>query len=546
MIRSRFLLVAAFVLAAVVVPTVGAQATALSTRPCAAGCTDAWRRPVSGLWGVPGNWSNGQIPASKDNVCITLPGTYTVTIAPWSIGTADANGNGGNVNALTLGAANGTGTQTLDIVGQGSASNSNEQVSTVFLNLGAPSTITAHGNLVLDSTNGGATLKGNPSGGYASVFGAAVLNYGSIETETQAPGNKLANFTQFEAALVNEPHATVRDLSGQLQEDAITNEGSFTVAPAASMSALPLQGSYGEPASFTNDGALTNEGSITANQTVGDVTWTQAGGPIKGNEVVIGGGATLVDKSGAAQFYLSSISAKVTGTIPVGQKITVVGEAYNSNGNNYNGTTLGLDSTTVTNDGTILLEAQGSGTKSGGPATVNDGAIKNNGTIIAEVKDPAWTVQYQAGLDNTHAGTLAVSGGTFADNGGGAMTNDGTVKLGPGALYLLEAAAAFTNKSDGTIVSQIASAKSFGQFQLTAPCCSGPGRFIAGGSLLPALVGYVPAGNTEFAMFLLSGGSFKGGFARLSPRFTADYSNESASPAFVGVVYDKSGKKSKK
>jgi hypothetical protein len=100
---------------------------------------------------------------------------------------------------------------------------------------------------------------------------------------------------------VNEAHASVHDLSGQLQEDGITNDGSFTVGAGASMSLLPLQSVYGNPASFANYGALVNDGSITAEQTTGTVTFTQAGGPIKGNEVVLGGGALLVDKSGAAQ-----------------------------------------------------------------------------------------------------------------------------------------------------------------------------------------------------------------------------------------------------
>jgi hypothetical protein len=499
---------------------------------------------VSGVWGAPGNWSTGKIPGNTDDVCITLAGTYTVTLAPWSIGTADPNSNGDNVAAVTIGASGGSGMETLDIVGQGSTSNSNEQLSTVSLNTSETSTITSHGNLVLDSTNGGSTLPGNPSGGAATVGGGEFLNYGTIETETQAPTNKLANFTQFEAALVNEPHASVRDLSGQLQEDAITNDGSLTVAAGASMSLIPLQGIYGEPASFANYGALVNDGSITANQTAGTVTWTQAGGPIKGNEVVIGGGAILLDKSGAAQFFVDSVSAKLRGVVPAGQKITVVGEAYNSGGDNYNGTTLDLDASTLVNDGTIVLEAQGAGSKSGGPAVVDDGTLLNNGTILAEVKDPSWTVQYQAGLTNKHSGTLSVTGGEFADNAPAAATNDGTVKVGSGALYLLESGAAFTNKGDGTIVVDVSSPKSLGQFQVVSPCCVGPGKFTAGGRLDPVVVGHVPA-NTDLPLFLLSGGDFKGTFAHLAKPFTADYGKETAIPAFVGAIYEKSGKEPK-
>jgi len=64
--------------------------------------------------------------------------------------------------------------------------------------------------------------------------------------------------------------------------------------------------------------------------------------------VTLQGGPALADKAGAAQFLINSVGAKLTGTIPAGQKITVVGEAYSSNGNNYNGTTLGLGGGTPT------------------------------------------------------------------------------------------------------------------------------------------------------------------------------------------------------
>ncbi len=539
MTRSRSLLVVAVLLGALAIPATGVYA---ATGPRVAIGSDSWKSAVSGLWGVAANWTNG-IPSSTDNVYITVPGTYTVTLAPWSIGTADPNTNTGNANSLTLGQARGTGTQTLDIAGQGSTSNSNEQLSTVSLNLAATSTITSHGNLVLDSTDGGSTLPGNPSGGYAAVTGAEVLNYGSITTEIQDAKNKLANFTQFEAPLINELRASVHDGSGMLQEDGVTNDGAFTVASGASLNLVPLQGVYGDPASFANDGQFVNDGTVTADQVAGTVTWTQAGGPIKGHEVVLQGGATLVDKSGAGQFLMNAIGAKLTGTIPSGQKITVVGEAYNSNGDAYNGTTLGLGGTVVVNDGTLVLDAQGSGTKSGGPAIVNDGSIRNNGSIVAEVQDPSWTVQYQAGLANTRAGTLTVTGGTFNDENGGPVTNDGIVTMGPGTLYLLQEASVFTNKTDGRIVTQIANQKSYGQFQLSNPCCNGAGGFTAGGSLLPALVGgHAPAANTEFHLFLLSGGNFKGTFGRLGKGFTVDYSKESASPAFVGLIYDKSSK----
>ncbi len=234
--RSRTLVVGATLFVACSLSVGGARA---------ASCGDSWRSASSGLWGVAANWTNG-IPTSSDAVCITLPGTYTVTVAPWSVGTADPNSNGANIGSLTLGRANGAGTQTLDVVGQGSTSNSNEQLSTVFLTVAATSTVAAHGNLILDSTAGGfPRLRATSPARYAAVSGAAILNYGSVEAEAPDQKNANANLTQFEAPLVNEPGARVRDGSGTLEATAVTNGGAFTVAAGAALAVVALQGVYG-------------------------------------------------------------------------------------------------------------------------------------------------------------------------------------------------------------------------------------------------------------------------------------------------------------
>jgi hypothetical protein len=516
------------------VPVLPATATTLVKSVVATSCNDSWKSPVSGAWSSAGNWTAG-VPDSSSDVCITVPGTYTVTLAPWSVGTADPNHNGAGVNSFTLGLARGTGTQTLDIVGQGSASNGNEQLSNVFLNLGATSVITDHGYLVLDSTDGGSTLPGNRSGGYASVTGASIFNYGRIDANVQDRRSKVANYTQFEAALINEKRASFHDNSGQLQATTITNDGNFTVAPGASLTIV--SGTFAGPATFTNNGHFTNDGTVVADQGSGQTTWAQTGAPIKGHQIVLGTGTTLIDKSGAGRFLINAISAQLRGTVPAGQTITVVGEAYNSNGDNYNGTALGLGNTTVTNDGTLVLDAQGEGKTSGGPAVVASGTIRNNGTIVAEVQGPVWSVQLQAGVENEHKGLLTLMGGTLTDSGG-AVTNDGTVTLAKATVFQLQEAATFANKSDGTIVTDIANAKSLGQFVLAGPCCAGPGKFTAGGNLVPKVVGgQIPAANSDFQLVLLSGGAFSGRFEQVGNGFTADYSHESASPPFVGVIY---------
>jgi len=500
-----------------------------------AACSDSWKAASSGVWGLAANWTNG-IPTNNDSVCITLPGSYTVTLAPWSFGTADPNNNGSNIVSLTLGASVGTGTQTLDIAGRGSTSNSNEQVSTTFLSITGPSTIATHGALILDSTDGGSTLPGNPQGGYAALTGGGALtSYGQIETEVQSTANKTANFTQIAPTLTIEASGSLHDVSGALDADGITNDGSVILGSKASLILTGLQG-FGSGASFSNAGKLVNGGSITADQNGGGVTWSQLSGSISGNPVKLEGNAKLVDKAGPAKFLVDLIGATLTGTVPRGQTITVVGAAYNSSGNEYYGTALGLGGGTVTNNGTIVLDAVGNKNASGGPATINDGTLRNNGTITTKVTDPSWSAQLQAPLTNGHAGTVSVLEGSLVDTAGGTATNDGTVRIAPGSLFVLNNGTNFTSKHDGTVAIEIRNTKSLGQFQLDS------GTFTAGGTLAPMLAGHAAA-NTDFHLFQISGGSFKGVFSRLSGSFAGDYKHETASPAYVGAVYKATGNK---
>lgn len=489
---------------------------------------------MSGVWGLAANWTNG-IPTNTDSVCITLPGSYTVTLAPWSFGTADPNNNGSNIVSLTLGATGGAGTQTLDILGQGSTSNSNEQVSTTFLSITGPSTIAAHGALILDSTDGGSTLPGNPQGGYAALSGGGALtSYGQIETEVQNSTNKSANITQIAPTLTIEPSGSLHDVSGALDADGIANDGSVTLGSKASLVLTGLQG-FGSGASFTNDGKLVNGGSITADQNGGGITWSQLGGSISGNPVTLEGNTKLVDKTGSAKFLVDLIGATLAGTVPRGQTITVVGASYNSSGNEYYGTTLSLDGGSVTNDGTIILDAVGNKNTSGGPVTINDGTLRNNGTITTKVQDPSWSVQLQAPLTNAHSGTISVLEGSLLDTAGGTATNDGTIRVAPRSLFVLNNGTNLTNKRDGTLALEISNANSLGQFQLNS------GTFTAAGTLRPTLAGHAAA-NTDFHLFQLTGGSFKGVFTRVASSFTADYKHETASPAYVGAVYRAAGK----
>src|ERR1019366_3215518 len=236
MTRCRFLLTGALTAGAVFVPTTSALASTKLANLAAPACTDSWRAPVSGAWSDAGNWTNG-IPGEGGPVaaCITVAGTYTVTLAPWSIGTADPNHQFAGITSLTLGAAGGPGKQTLVVLGQSSPNDSNEQVNTAGLSTTAPSLITANGRLVLNSTDGGEKAKGVPYGGDAVVTGGLFTNYGAITMTVQDANNKAANYTQFYSALTNEPKASVTDQSGLLDVNSVTNDGTWTVAAGAAV-----------------------------------------------------------------------------------------------------------------------------------------------------------------------------------------------------------------------------------------------------------------------------------------------------------------------
>jgi len=327
--RTRLALVCLLTLGALTASVASAQA-----------CTDSWKNPVSGSWGTAADWSTGEVPFTTDEVCITVPGTYTVTLAPYFISHEHLPGAeqaGDKVKSLTLGGSSGA--QTLDILGQASVSRSNEATNFTELELNGVATINETGTLILEAT-----------------------------------------------------------------------EGSYA----------------------------------------------------------------------------------------------------------------------------------GNHEKPGGSATIAKGSIVNNGHIDSEVKESVWPNELQSSLTNEAKGSVQVSSGTLNQElqFGTSTVNHGLVTVDPGAQWYLAQGSSFVNESDGTVAPEIASASSFGTFQMSGACCDGPGTFTAGGTLLPVLVGgFLPAVNQEFQSFSLTGGKFTGTFATVGNDFSGDYSNKEASPAFVGVIY---------
>jgi hypothetical protein len=520
-------------------------ATFATTAAAAQACTETWTGNAGdGSWNTANNWSPAQVPQTTDSVCITAAGTYTVTLPA-----GGADFAGADIASLTLGASSGTGTQTLDVVGQ-DYYHAGEIFPGTTLTLNDSSTITSSGELILDSTSGGYPPGSNPAGGYAALNAATLTNSGKIVTQSEDPSWP----TYFAGSLTEEPSASLDVNSGTFTMPSpngggygssygysVTNGGSMDIASGAGFA---FTTGYGGSGGFINNGTVINNGSITANSGGGQVTWTQSGGSESGNPVVLQAGAWLVDSAGAGSFLFNYESGELSGTIPAGQTVTVQGEVFNSGGEDYNSTGLGLDANSntapVTNDGTLVLDAPGSGSASGGSTFLNSGTLDNNGTFVSQVEDSTWNNTLQASIVNGTSGKIDLNSGELISNGG-ATSNSGAVTVAPGALWSFNEAGALVNEASGTIVPEIASATSYGSLQLTSPCCNGPGAITAGGTLAPKLVGgFTPTANEEFPIVALDGGTFTGKFASVGSGFGADYTKEAASPAFVGVIYGQS------
>jgi hypothetical protein len=532
--RFRLLLTCLLTLAALAITAASAAA---------ATCTDSWINPSGGDWDTAVDWSTGTVPVSGDSVCITLAGTYTVTL-----GSNGAQVGGANIAALTLGASSGT--QTLDVAGQDYNYGGETYNSTTLL-LNNASSIASNGKLILDATSGGAAVSGgNQAGGSAILDTAALTNAGQIIAQTEDPTWQ----EYYEGGLTDTASASLDVNSGKLTMPSpngggvtpsfaysVTNDGSVG---GASNATLVLAAGLGDPGTFVNDGPVTNNGSITGVNQGGQMTWTQSGGTESGNPVVMQDGAWLVDSAGTGSFLFNYESGSLSGTIPAGQTVTVQGEAYNYGGEGYNSTSLALNanssSAPVTNNGTLVLDAPGTGSTSGGNTYLTNGTLDNNGTFVSQVEDSNWGNVLQANIVNGTGGNIDLNSGTLTSNGG-LTTNNGVATVAPGAVWVLNEGGTLTNAATGTLVPEIASAASYGSFQLTGPCCNGPGAVNAAGTLAPKLVGgFTPGADQEFPVIALDGGKFAGTFGSVGSGFRADYSKEAGTPALVGVVYGSS------
>jgi hypothetical protein len=495
----------------------------------AAGCSDSWIGG-SGSWGDTSHWSTGAVPTSADDACITAAGTYTVTLT--TLTDHYGNEDTANVAGLTLGATSGT--QTLIVQGESSSVQGNWYNATT-LNVGGDGlALGANGVLDLDATAAtAAPTTGNEQPGGSANLGvdsggstpAPLTNAGTIIAQSSdsafneaiGVGGTLTNSGTIDA------ESGTLTLQGQGNLPFVTdNANTFSVASGATVTMI-----QGDGSSFTNAGTYANNGTTSLQQTMG---WNQSGGTESGNPVTFTGQETFADTAGAGSFDFQNCGGTggiLTGTIQSNQSISVVGNT----GCTFSTLTLGTGSNppAVVNDGTLVLDAQGSGTSTGGGADLQGAELDNHATVNSTVTDTSYVNALSTALVNEAGASVNVTG-TLNQTAGTPTTNDGTVNLAPGSLWLVQGGS-FTNA--GTLAPQLASATSFGQLNLTVSS-----KFNAGGTLAPSLAGgYAPAAGTEFQEVEMNGGGVSGTFASVTNGFSADYAKETASPPYLGIVY---------
>lgn len=437
--RLRAVLLTLVAAAALSAPVLAAGGTAFAAPTC-----DTWVGG-SGTWNETdgSNWSTG-VPTPSTNVCITNSGTYTVTAVDLL-----------NANSITLGGSSGK--QTLVVVGNSTVESE--------LTIVSASVIEANGILEVSSTgNGSSYIRDN-----------TITNKGTFE----AIGSGSVTPDQIYTGITNEKGATVDiddDSELPLNGSIVTNNGTFKIAKGATMA---LDG----PDTFTQNGTLDVAGTF---QTLTGDVFNEKGGTATGHPVDVAN-TTFNDSGGRGTFDLEGAGTALSGTVPPGQTLNVLGIP-----NDAETTIVGSH---VVNHGTIVLTS-----KAGNFAEIGGTTLLNASQLDIE----------GAGQDQLHANVTNEAGGTVdlttpsPTQIGGAFTNEGKLVLGLGAEATLNGGSVSLRHGSTTDVTIAAKGR--------APQITGAGTLSVGGTLDVTTVGSVKAGR-HFA--IVSAATPKGHFSSL-------------------------------
>ncbi|MFN8113449.1 MAG: hypothetical protein U0R51_09620 [Solirubrobacterales bacterium] len=450
-------------------------------RAAAATCDNTWAGGSSGHWLVSANWIDGDadpnnnVPGLDDNVCITQPGTYTVTIVD--------NGvfGGGSAKSITVGDGDtGNGTVTLAIAS--STGNSNQALNGSLNGLSEPSSIATDG--VLEMTSVGS----NP--GQAELFSSSTINNaGVVRSSAGTGGGRLTNIE------LNNLASGTLDVDYDLTQGFTrtwTNNGSIDVANGAQ---FRFTGNGGGPTFNQSGGTIATNASGTFYQDSG--TFNHTGGSTSGTKPIqLCGPALNAPSGGSGTYDFVRIPAAfcgggtITGDVAANKTIRL---------NNDSNAAMGVSVTTaIQNNGTIIL-AGPSEDQFLGSAVTNNGTFRVSGSGGRLVGNS---------FTNSATGTIDIDESVnfgFTPT----ITNNGVIDIADGkTMYVTGSGGGPTfNQSGGTIASNTSGRlfMSGGTFNHTGGSTSGNAVQLCG----PAL--NAPTGGSGSYDFIRDPANFCGG-----------------------------------
>jgi hypothetical protein len=376
---------------------------ALTALPAAAsGCTDTFTNTAGGSWFTPSNWNKGTVPTSSDEVCITEPGTYTVSMTQTS-GTGTVT-----VKSLTLGAA--TGKQTL--------------IEGATFSLDAAFTASAGVSI---AANGTLELTNTEAGNNTVKLNGAVTNSGTLITDPTHASER-----QLNGSLVNKGTLAINATTLFNGEAAtLTNEGAINLATgtqlAVSNKDSVLNGTGGQVVS-TGTGVLLETGGSSFTEGAGTTSGTLP--------VIVDDGTLSYEGSGE-----STIALRGTSTLKgasVAKQSLLIQSTFAEN--NATSAPAGFS-----NGGSTTFE----NTEAGNNSVKFTGAITNTGTITM---DPTNGSEREINGNLINKGMLAVSINSLYNGASATLTNEGTIAIASGAQLQATNKDSVINGTGGHIV----------------------------------------------------------------------------------------------
>ena len=478
---------------------------------------DTWIGGVDNNFNTAGNWSLGFVPGSADDACITAT-TSTNPPANADTYTVIANSNP-TVHSLTLGGPSGT--QTLLIP------------SSFTFDIGADSSIGAHGVLTLGDSAAGANAFGC-SGAGCTPNSPTLTNTGVLKT---VQGDGSARHIQL-VLVVNATGGTT-DVGGntllqggcQPGGGANNNKGFLNSGTVAVRAGGNLTAECG----FVNNSGATvsNLGAFS----VGGSVFKQRGSET-GAAVVITNGSSLDDdtSAGTGSFTFTSTSGGLTGTgsspgIAAGQVVTVA-----------SGTTVGVFPN-ATNNGTLIMGDSGNGDSALCCTYFTAGPTITNTGIVRTAQGGGGIRHLQVNIENAAGGLIDLAANDTRQD---APCGDNATWITNGGTFTLEVNSHFTVSTCPGSASHpdTFSAQSGGTFQTTINANTiSFGRLTGGfvnldGKLRVTTVGW-PSTGSDWP--IISGATRTGTFASFDicgPNYDVEYAPTSVTLVVSATQYD--------